>query len=175
MSVAESGAPPRPYWLDAAALVKLVSSEEEDRGSDRVQKLLEMNGSFHTTWICVAVAYGLLKRRYLARSNKKADQDTYARRLYMLRNRIGDGTIQVHMDWLQEEGAFPFNAVEVKDFAKHHEIDFLDALQIFEFRRGISGAGQPEPLLVTTDAKLVRAAEAFAVGVWNPEEGDLAD
>ena len=56
-------------------------------------------------------------------------------------------------------------------------IDFLEALQIFEFRRGISGAGtgRPEPLLVTTDAKLVRAAEAFAVGVWNPEEGDLDD
>lgn len=174
MTPEETSVPQRPYWLDAASLVKLVSDETEDGGAERVQRLVDGRGTFHTTWICVAVAYGLIKRRYFTKQPNKAQQETYYRKLYMLRNRIARGAVEVFTDWLQREDISPFNAIEVKDFARHHKIDFLDAIQIFEFRRGSPGGGadsQP-PLLVTTDPRLTRAAGALDIAVWNPEKGE---
>ena len=81
------------------------------------------------------------------------------------------------LDWLEREDLPPFNPIEVKDFAKHYEIDFLDALQIFEFRRGVAGAVAERvvPLLVSTDPRLIKAAEALEIEVWNPERTDLPE
>jgi hypothetical protein len=180
MTTIEDGANQRIYWLDAAALVKLVSQPGEEPGVDRVQSLVERQGPFQTTWVGVAVAYGMLKRRFASGGTQRrnsADQDSYHRRIYLLRQKIADGTVAVRSDWLEREDLPPFNPLEVKDFAKHYEIDFLDALQIFEFRRGVAGAGDEHivPLLVTSDLRLMKAAEALEIEVWNPDRGDLPE
>jgi hypothetical protein len=180
MTTFDHDAKQRIYWLDAAALVKLVSDPGEEPGVDRVQSLIERNGPFQTTWVGVAVAYGMLRRRFASGADKRqktADQETYHRRLYLLRRKIADGTIAVRADWLEREDLPPFNPIEVKDFAKHYEIDFLDALQIFEFRRGIAGAAAERivPLLVTSDLRLTKAAEALEIEVWNPDRSDLPE
>lgn len=180
MTTTEETAKQRIYWLDAAVLVKLVSHPGEEPGVDRVQALVERSGKFQTTWVGVAVAYGMLKRRYASggsRQNSAADQDTYHRRIYLLRRKIADGTVTVRSDWLEHEDLPIFNPIEVKDFAKHYEIDFLDALQIFEFRRAISGAAAETtvPLLVTIDQRLIKAAKALEIAVWNPELTDLPE
>jgi len=180
MTTTEESAKQRIYWLDAAVLVKLVSQPGEEPGVDRVQSLIERSGRFQTTWVGVAVAYGMLKRRFASGGGqrlKSADQETYHRRLYLLRRKIADGTVAVRADWLDREDLPVFNPLEVKDFAKHYEIDFLDALQIFEFRRGIDGAasGQLVPLLVSTDPRLIKAAEALDIEVWNPDQSDLME
>jgi hypothetical protein len=165
-------------WLDAAALVKLVSQPGEEPGVDRVQSLIERQGPFQTTWVGVAVAYGMLKHRFASGASQKrntADQDSYHRRIYLLRRKNADGTVAVRSDWLQHEDLPPFNPIEVKDFSKHYEIDCLDALQMFEFRRGIAGTGDEEvlPLLVTSDLRLMKAAEALEIEVWNRDRGNL--
>jgi len=180
MTTTEENAQQRLYWLDAAVLVKLVSHPGEEPGVDRVQGLVERGGSFQTTWVGVAVAYGMLKRRYVSGGSQRhsaADQDIYLRRIYLLRRKIADGTVSVRTDWLEREDLPVFNPIEVKDFAKHYEIDFLDALQIFEFRRGVEGAAaeNASPLLVSTDPRLLKAAEALEIAVWNPEQNDLME
>jgi len=180
MTTTEETAKQRIYWLDAAVLVKLVSQPGEEPGVDRVQSLVESTGTFQTTWVGVAVAYGMLKRRYASggsQPHNSADQETYHRRIYLLRRKIADGTVSVRTDWLEREDLPVFNPLEVKDFAKHYEIDFLDALQIFEFRRAVSGAAAESviPLLVTTDPRLIKAAEALEIAVWNPDLTDLPE
>jgi len=180
MTTTEENPQQRLYWLDAAVLVKLVSHPGEEPGVDRVQGLVERGGSFQTTWVGVAVAYGMLKRRLVSGSGRRhsaADQDMYHRRIYLLRRKIADGTVSVRTDWLEREDLPIFNPLEVKDFAKHYEIDFLDALQIFEFRRGVAeaAAANSNPLLVSTDPRLLKAAEALEIAVWNPEQTDLME
>jgi len=152
----------RPYWLDATTLVKLVHAEA---GSDRVQALVGSNSWFETTWLCVAEAHGVLKRFLL---KKQITNDDYHLKLYLLRSWIEEDRIKVRMAWLQTS---PIDPHEVKRLGEKYGLDFSDAIQLFEMRKGLLArtTGASEAVFVSSDARLLSAAGAEGFKVWNPE------
>ncbi|HXV67456.1 MAG TPA: type II toxin-antitoxin system VapC family toxin [Nitrospira sp.] len=152
----------RPYWLDASALAKLVLTEP---GSNAVRNLVGSSSWFETTWLCVAEAHGVLKRLLVKR---RIDSRAYHKALYILRSWIETERIRVRLDWLQTN---PVNPHEVRCLAEKYDLDFADAIQLFEMRKGVlaSTVGPSEAVFVSSDAGLLAAARAEGFKVWNPE------
>ena len=149
------------YFLDASALTLLV--ENEAGASYRVHRLLRRSGPVKTTWLCVAETYAVLKRRLI---RKTISQDLYHYSIFTLRADIDAGKIEVLTAWL-EPGARNVDAGhDVRKFAQRHNLDFSDAIQVFEIQRG--APARRTPVLVTCDSGLASAAAAVGIVVWNP-------
>ncbi len=68
------------FWLDASALVKLISNEP---GTDILRRLIRRSPRLETNWLCVAEAYSALKRRCL--KERRVSQSLYHYMLLDLR------------------------------------------------------------------------------------------
>ena len=158
----------RPYWLDASALVKLVHQET---GSKHVRRVVGRESWFETTWLCVAEAYGVLKR--LLNKGRIAPND-YHKKLSTLRSWIDSGRITVRLEWLLPGKKGPDKTIFVREFAKKHGLDFSDAIQFFELTQGAISAvaGKSVPVVVSSDRKLLAAARKLGHKVWDPEKDE---
>jgi predicted nucleic acid-binding protein len=151
----------RPYWFDASALIKLVKQEP---GSNAVRNVVGSNSWIETTWLCVAEARGCLKRMLV---KKEIVEKEYHKALYILRSWFDLGRITVRTAWLQKDAGNPF---DVERLAKDYKVDFSDAIQLFEMRKGLlaAAAGKSEAVFVSSDVRLVKAARSEGFKVWNP-------
>jgi len=148
-------------FFDASAIVKLVLPEP---GSLRVSTVLAECHYAHTSWVLIAEALGCLKRKW--QSKKPEDhisEDAYRKATLQL-------LLYVEIETLR--------AVDVRDGAhgprlvgyfqdvltirqRHPTLDVADALQFRAIKEGLLRhlAGVSQPRLVSSDRKLLRAAE----------------
>src|SRR5437867_3138398 len=75
------------YFFDASAVVKFVLSEP---GSRRVQRMREETGSVYTSWVLLAEALGVLKRKW---QRQEIDDQRYNTASHYLFTLIRDGTL----------------------------------------------------------------------------------
>jgi predicted nucleic acid-binding protein len=150
-------------YLDACAAVKLVIPES---GSDHLQAYFASPHSFSITSFCLFEAFGVLKRKMC---NDEIPREQYFGACYMLvaylrgrRIRIDD---QAKIDSIQ-------TFMDAQAFAKKHNLDLSDALQLVTVKHGIfcKAIAESKTVLVTSDGALVKAAEAEGLRVWNPEK-----
>jgi predicted nucleic acid-binding protein len=149
----------RVYFLDASAIVRLVLPEP---GSTIVRNIDKTVGtSLFTSWVLVAEALGVLKRKWLTRElgDDQYDQAVYHLLRYVERNRLqvldlalvnGQPRLQTHRSILIDERR------------KYPDLDIADLLQFRVIKESfLDYLAEASPSrLVTADAKLARAAEA---------------
>ena len=147
----------RNYFLDTTALVKIVCDEP---GSGRVRALMQDPGvSLLTSWVLVAEALGVLKRKW--QGNELCDAD-YERKVQELFLRVRIGTISA-VDVEIVNGEAHLKTYEL-EFAKvRGRFPFLDAADALQFRAIEEGilkyyAGESRPRLVCADKRLLAAA-----------------
>jgi len=158
----------RPCYLDASALVKLVVDE---KGSERLREYFESRPAFFTASLCFGEALGVLKVKYLYRS--ELDERAYSAACFTLVTDVLSQSARIKVEDLDFEDLAIYN--DVNDTAKKHRLDFSDALQIVILRRGrFSCFGEPESaVLVTGDAGLAKATRAEGLLAWNVCEEEM--
>jgi|RhiMetdeSRZDD1v2_1073273.scaffolds.fasta_scaffold92321_3 predicted nucleic acid-binding protein len=154
----------RPYFFDASAIVKLLVVE---KGSAKVREFCSTSAMIRTTWLALAEAYGVLKRR---RRQEKWGDSQYDKKIFDLQRYV-QKRIKLHGPVDLPGPEFR----EVRKIQRHHNLDFSDALQIALLRFGFYAAltGDSRPVLVSADKKLLRAAKNENIVSWNPEKGTL--
>ena len=81
-------------YLDASALVKLYI-EKEEKGIQHLREFFYSNINFYTTWLCLAEALGVLKRKW-DRKNIETEEyiEVVCSLLFEWRNRIESDDIK---------------------------------------------------------------------------------
>jgi predicted nucleic acid-binding protein len=149
----------RPLYLDASVLVKLVFDEDY---SDRVRKyIFDPVCSWRIcTSYCFAEALGVLKRKNQKKELSNKGYLVASRQLIRL---VSQETLEI-----QEGEFYSLNAfAEAERMVTAYEIDFLDAFQIISVRESWSQlAKKSQPILVTADRDLAKAAEKERIEFW---------
>lgn len=153
------------FFLDASAIVKLVSNEA---GSDNLKRLFNSSALFCTTRLSIAEAYGVLKRKWC---NKQSTDKGYLNRMYLLNSYMGhrikfvEGSLETKNDFNEAEELFKKYSKE----SRNKSIDLSDALQIVAMKNNFFSKmrGESKPVLVTADESLERAAREEGLKVWN--------
>jgi len=158
-------------YLDASALVKLYIDE------DNCQPLRYFfysysNTNFHTTWLCLAEALGVLKRKW---DNREIEIDKYFEATCRL---IIDWRIRIESDDLKLVD--PSVPLKVEEMARKYNLDYSDALQLITIKSGkyshLAYESAPNVyesvlVLITADRKLESAATSEGIRVWNCTAG----
>jgi len=149
----------RPHYLDASALVKLVIDEDY---SARVRTyIFEPERSWRVcTSFCFAEALGALKLR-----NKRGElsDEGYLSGSRKLIRLVRDESIKVLEGDFSSLSAF----AEAERMVKDYGIDFLDAFQLLSVKDSWGHLAPPsQPLLVTADGPLSKAAEGEGIKCW---------
>lgn len=149
----------RPHYLDASALVKLVIEEEY---SSRVRDyMFDPERSWRVcTSYCFAEALGALKLR-----NKRAELSNkgYLAGCRKLIRFVREDSLEVIEGQFSSLKAF----AEVERIVKAYPIDFLDALQLISVKESWSHlAPLSQPILVTADGDLAKAADNEGIKFW---------
>ncbi len=143
------------YFLDASALVKLVCDEP---GSKTLKNLMKASKTKPlTSWVLVAEALGVLKRKW--QCEKRLDDTAYT-------DAVQELLIQVRMDYihpvdteiLNGEARLKTYVVQIMHVRNRHpELDAADALQFRAIEEGMISS--TKPILVSADRKLMAAAK----------------
>jgi predicted nucleic acid-binding protein len=154
----------RVHYLDASALVKLLVKEQ---GSDVIETYMstEYTSAFNTTSLCFAEALGVLKLKHFnQRRPDHIDQETYFTGADELRAYVASGRITL-VDVTITDGAI---FAEVEDIARRYSLDVADAYQIATVRKDyFSRFPEAQPILITADKRLAKAARAEGQRVWD--------
>ncbi len=149
----------RPHYLDASALVKLVIDEEY---SSRIRGYMfspEQSWRICTSY-CFAEAFGVLKRRNKHRELSDIDYLAGTRGLIRL---VRDERVSVVEGEFSSLAAF----AEAERMVGAHRIDFLDAFQLISVKSSWPQlAPASQPILVTADGDLAKAAEREGIKFW---------
>jgi predicted nucleic acid-binding protein len=154
----------RMHYLDASVLVKLLVKEH---GTEVIEHYMaaENTSSFQVTSLCFAEALGVLKAKYLAEDRPDhIDQETYLTGADALRAYIASGRIELVDVDIADSAIF----AEVEAIARTYQLDIVDAYQIVTVRKDyFSRFPEAQPMLVTADRQLAKAARAEGLQVWN--------
>jgi hypothetical protein len=167
------------HYLDASALVKLVVKED---GSDAIEAYMKREGmpSFKATSLCFAEALSVLKRKHQHKPDH-IDQDTWDNTYFTAAEDLIDyvryrddsihtGQILLVDVVIADSNVFVMVEKIVKRYstAKGPSIDIIDAYQIVTVQRDPSSQFPgAEPLFITADKRLGKAARAEGLCVWN--------
>ena len=159
MVIVTSQAALRPHYLDASAMVKLVIDEDY---SARVRSyMFEPERSWRVcTSFCFAEALGALKLR-----NKRGElsDEGYLSGSRKLIHLVRNKSVEVLEGDFSSFTAF----AEAERIVKDYSIDFLDAFQLVSVKDSWGHLAPPsQPLLVTADSALSKAAEGEGVKYW---------
>lgn len=153
----------RVYYLDTSIIVKLLIKE---KGTDILinhMKKEYTSSTFYALSFCFAEALGVLKSKYL---RNEIDQETYFACAEVLSAFISkDGDIELMDVDISDSSVFD----EVEKVAKRNKLDIVDAYQIVTIQRDSSSRIElkTEPIIVTADSELARAACKEGLRVWN--------
>ncbi len=156
-------------YLDASALVKLYINES---GSQQLRDFFNTETNFLTTWLCLAEALGVLKRKW---KKKGIEKDEYLKAVTSLmiewRDRIESGDIK---------SFDPSVPLKVKEVAEKFNLDYSDALQLWTLQSGRLSSFRVESapnvyesalFLITGDGDLASAVRSEKIKVWNCNAG----
>ncbi len=159
----------RYYWLDASALVKLVTNE---KGSNRLSRVFNSFSGvfFFTTFLCYAEAMSVLKRKY---SKKAITNEQYFKGIFLLQNWIN--LKKIRLPSIDEHSVPVF--IRVREIADKYKMDFSDALVFTAMTTGFHKmlGGKSKPILIASDKKMLKAATGENISTWNPEEDSAQD
>jgi predicted nucleic acid-binding protein len=149
-------------YLDACAAVKLVISE---RGSNHLNAYLAEH-SFFITSFCLFEAFGVLKRKMC---KKEISKERYRAACYLLISYLE--TKRIHIDEEPEIDSVK-TFMRAQKFAKKHDLDLSDALQLLGVKHGkfCKFAKESKTMLITSDGALAKAAKTEGLRVWNCEK-----
>jgi predicted nucleic acid-binding protein len=159
-------------YYDASALVKLLVDEE---GSGIVRRYHDEHQSshFHTTSLCFAETFGVLKTK---RSRGDITEDQYLDASDELRSYISCKRIQISDVNIADVMIFHEAEKLVRKYRPEKDsknsisksIDISDAFQIVTLKNDyFSKFPETRPLLITADAGLAKAARGENLFVWN--------
>jgi predicted nucleic acid-binding protein len=155
------------HYLDACIAVKLVTHEP---GSDTILAYMKDKWAchFHITEFAFYETLSVLKRKWL---NKDITKDNYLSAVFTLQAYTEGRELEIDSDFRLDH---PQTVVRLRELVVKHEIDFSDALQIYTVLNGKWQHTVPEwqPVFVTTDKALLKAAKAEGLRIWNPNDGD---
>jgi predicted nucleic acid-binding protein len=161
-------------YLDASALVKLVVEEKSSNAIEAYMKR-EWKSSFKATALCFTEALSVLKRKHHLKENDphyiKFDENTYFTAAEDLIGyvRYRNDSIYTGQILLVDVAIADSNVfVEVEKIARCHSIDVIDAYQIVTVQRDyFSKFPGLEPILITADKSLAKAARAEKLSAWD--------
>ncbi len=142
------------YFFDTSIILKLLLSEEN---SDEARKIVnDPNCWVCTSWILIAEALSVLKRKWL---RKKLSKKEYDSKIYFLFSLMEEGRVKP----IDVEGKklAAYGNVIVGLGRKYGDLDIADLLQLSaisnnRFLKGL--AAESRPILVTSDRRLNGAA-----------------
>lgn len=149
----------RPYYLDASALVKLVIDEKY---SDRVRAYIHTaDCSWRVcTSLCFSEALGVLKRKLNEGDISKNSYVSGARRLISM---VRESVVEVLKADFTSHSAF----ADAERMVNEYKLDFTDAFQLVSCKSSWSDLGSlSQPILVTADGPLSKAAQKEGVRYW---------
>jgi predicted nucleic acid-binding protein len=147
----------RTNLLDATALIKLVVKEDR---SEKLRCYLATESGWYTTPFCFYEALGVLKVKYMYRT--EITEDEYNRASFSLMAKYR-GTGKVYDIDLIDPSIFTY----VQKIATDHRIDLSDAFQIASIVKGCPFVGESRTILITDDKNLARAARHENCIVWH--------
>jgi len=153
------------YFFDASAIVKMVVAEP---GSRKVMRLLDECGIAHTSWMLVAEALGVLKRKRTTPAPGLTN-DQYGRAVYALFAHLREHNLDP-MDVTIDNGRAVLITHEEELFhrlPRFPDLDVADLLQLAIIKESYLGAfgGDSQARLATADIKLGKAAESEGIPV----------
>jgi predicted nucleic acid-binding protein len=122
-----------------------------------------ISSTFYVASFCFAETLGVLKSKFL---RKEIDRESYFALGDVLSAFISkDGDIELVDVNISDISVFD----EVEKIAKRNNLDIVDAYQIVTIQRDSSSriGLKSEPILVTADFELARAARKEGLRVWN--------
>ena len=158
------------YFFDASAIVKLATAEP---GSLKTRQLLVDCLFAHTSWVLIAEALNVLKRKQL---NKDLTSTEYREAVCTLSGYMRGHHLEP-IDILVRDGKAQLMTNESDVFGnvqRFPELDVADTLQLTAIRDGFLsyGLGENRTHLVTADRRLMRAAESIGIPVIMVNEDD---
>jgi predicted nucleic acid-binding protein len=172
----------RTHLLDSSALVKLLVKEDK---SDLIRSYFDTHSVFWTTSFCFAETLGVLKRKWLTKSQKTSGQSGSQGLLACLRTKAHGGSISqdqylsaseelaalVRNESISiEEVQFTQRSVfdQAEDLAKKYGIDLVDSFQLVTLMIGFPSAMPEESrtILITADKGLAKAARSEGLRSW---------
>lgn len=176
----------RPRFFDASAIVKLFI-EESGSGKAR-DALAECKGQADTSWLCIAEAFGVLKRDWLKPKRvrlyhwvwkqKRLSDEAYSAATTQLLGAIKFGRLRAvdiaddRRGSITQVGTNPAGGTLVAYLAeaielrrKYPHLDVIDVIQFRAIKEGFLkyAAGESEPKLVSADGDLLKAAKAEGI------------
>lgn len=156
----------RTHYLDASAIVMLLVNEQ---GSDQLHKYRRQYSNFHTTSLCFAEAFGVLKRKY---HQSQITLEQYLAACDQLVAYVQPENIGIEIEPIMNKNRSVFRDVEklIKTYStKTHFMDVSDALQIYALKKGFFSSlkGDSSPILITGDSKLAKAVRGEGLRVWD--------
>jgi predicted nucleic acid-binding protein len=163
MNPQENKSASRPHYLDASVLVKLVLDEDY---SDRVRGYI--NASERSwrvcTSFCYSEAFGALKLKY---KRGEISEKAYIAGSRSLVRLARDNRIEVLAGDFLSHQAF----AEAERMVTAYGIDFIDAFQLISSKDSWSHLASPsQPILVTADGPLAKAAKGEDLRFWYVRE-----
>ncbi|WP_076418337.1 hypothetical protein [Colwellia sp. UCD-KL20] len=150
----------RTHLLDASALVKLFIEED---GSKLLREYYDEYSVFWTTTPCLIEVLGILKCKYLYKSQltKNKYLEISAEIMAYFRNK----DILIVED--EMTNLYLFNQVEI--IVGKYSLDIIDAFQLVTLQNGFSSklTGEAKTILITADGALEKAATLEGLRVWN--------
>ena len=152
-----------PHYLDASVLVKLVV--DEDCSSLVRDYMFDPGRSWRVcTSFCFAEAVGVLKSK---NKRKKLSYEGYLAGSRKLIQLVRNESILV----LEGDYSSLVAFAEAERIVKNYGIDFLDAFQLLSVKNSWKYLASPsQPILVTADGDLSKAAEGEGVKCWHCRE-----
>lgn len=150
-------------FFDASAVVGMLCPEEI--GSSECKKLFN-NSVVFTSWILLAEAMGVLKRKW---KKKEISELQYDQRMHYLFALIRESRFLIHDIELQNNKprlkTYEYDLLDLRK--KYPNLDAADVLQLIAIREGILGKliGGSRPHLVTADCGLRDAAKNEGIEV----------
>ena len=154
------------HYLDACIAVKLVTNEE---GSSVIKDYLKQNWAshFHITEFAFYETLSVLKRKW---ERKEITEAQYLSAVLVLQTYTEGRELEIDSEFRPDQ---PQIVARLRELVLKHGIDFSDALQIYTVLKGKWQQTTPEwkPVFVTSDQKLLKAAETEGLRTWNFPEG----
>jgi predicted nucleic acid-binding protein len=158
-----------PHYLDACIAVKLVCRES---GSECIETYIRQHCSFTfcITEFALYEVLGVLKRKWI---KQEIDHHGYVSAIGILEGYL-DELIEIDSDFKPHDRRL---ILSLGEFAKKHNIDYSDALQIYTILNGRwkSCVQECKTVLVTADGGLATAAVAEGLRVWHFPDGTPPD
>lgn len=155
------------HYLDACIAVKLVTKEA---GSDKIVKYIKENWTyhFHITEFAFYETLSVLKRKWEREEITKAQ---YLSAVFVLEAYTEGRELEIDSEFRPDQ---PQIVARLRELVLKHGIDFSVALQIYTVLNGKWRHSMPDwqPVFVTADKKLLKAAEKGGLRTWDFSDGD---